>query len=358
MHEHKDAPSALIHGQLSPVPDSERCLDTKQLQDLEQSFRRWAKSCKRPDHRNSRNRILLIFLIIRYTGARLNEVLSLNLIKDFDRDTNTIRFRKMPSREDSVSREVQIPETISVDIQLMTIDLELRWPGNSMFQIDPAHVRRKFYEQAVAVGIQSSLGTPDTIRKSRAVELMRSNMPLQVVQKILGHSTPNLAASYVEFSDAEISQVAKYFADRENNRKTSARNAFFGKINKIDKGKIQAYVELISVGGNIVTAIITNGSLARIGLKPGMLITAEVKAPWIQLCKSKDAPHCSAENIFQGTVCQVTKNRVAAEIVVELPDGTELCAIISEKTRKQLNIQSKDLLWAFFDAFAVVLHVD
>ncbi len=358
MHNIKDVPSIPSHGRLSPVTDSENCLDTKQLQDLEQSFRRWAESSKRPTHRNSRDRILLIFLIIRYTGARLNEVLTLDLLKDFDRDNNTVRFCKKNSGKDSSARDVQIPEAISSDIQSITSDLDSRWPGDSMFRIDPAHVRRKFYEQATAIGILSSMGTPETIRKSRAVELIRSNMPLQVVQKIMGHSTPNLAASYVEFSDSEIGQVAKFFADRENNRKTSARNSFFGKINAIHKGAIQTLVEVVSVSGNNITSIITNGSLARIGLKPGMLITAEVKAPWIQLCKSDDAPNCTADNMFRGAVCHITKNRTTTEIVVRLPDDTELCAIITEKTRKAMNIQAQDILWAFFDAFAVVLHVD
>lgn len=358
MHDLKDTPPPPGHGRLLPVPGSESCLDTNQLHDLEQSFRLWAKSSKRPDHRNSRDRILLVFLIIRYTGARLNEVLSLDLLKDFDRVNNTIRFCKRQSGKDSVGREVQIPETISADIQAMTSGSELRWPDGSMFRIDPAHVRRKFYEQAEAIGIQSCLGTPETIRKSRAVELMRSNMPLQVVQKILGHSTPNLAASYVEFSDTEICQVAKYFADRENNRKTSARNSFFGKIKSIDKGEIQTLVEVVSVSGNSITSIITNGSLARLGLKPGMLITAEVKAPWIQLCKSRNAPNCSVENMFQGTVSRITQNHTTAEIVVQLLDGTELCAIITEKTRRQMDIHDQDILWVFFDAFAVVLHID
>jgi molybdate transport system regulatory protein len=288
----------------------------------------------------------------------LNEVLTLDLLKDFDRDTNTVRFCKRHSGKDGNIREVQIPETISADIQAMTSDLESRWPGGSVFRIDPAHVRRKFYEQAAAIGIQNSMGTPETIRKSRAVELMRSNMPLQVVQKIMGHSTPNLAASYVEFSDSEIDQVAKYFADRESHRKTSARNSFYGKINAIHKGAIQTLVEVVSVSGNSITSIITNGSLARIGLKPGMLITAEVKAPWIQLCKNKSTPNCSVDNMFQGTVCRITKNHTTAEIVVRLPDGTELCAIITEKTRKQMDIHNQDILWAFFDAFSVVLHVD
>jgi molybdate transport system regulatory protein len=284
-------------------------------------------------------------------------VLSLNLLKDFDRDSNTICFCKRHDGKESNGRKVQVPEAISADIQSMTSDSESKWPGGSVFRIDPAHVRRKFYEQAVAIGIQSSLGSPETIRKSRAVELIRSNMPLQVVQKILGHSTPNLAASYVEFSDTEISQVAKYFADRENNRRTSARNSFFGKINTIHKGGVQTLVEVVSMSGNRITSIITNGSLARLGLKSGILITAEVKAPWIQLCKNESAPSCSADNIFQGTVYQITKNRATAEIVVRLPDGTELCAIITEKTRKQMGIKNQDTLWAFFDAFAVVLHV-
>jgi molybdate transport system regulatory protein len=358
MPDTKDTPSPLSHGRLLPVPDSERCLDTNQLYDLEQSFRRWAESAKRPDHRNSRDRILLIFLLIRYTGARLNEVLSLDPANDFDLAKNIVRFGKRQSGKESSSRAVQIPGAISADIQVMTTDWELRWPGGSMFRIDPAHVRRKFYEQAVSIGILRGLGTPETIRKSRAVELMRSNMPLQVVQKILGHSTPNLAASYAEFSDTEISQVAKYFADRENHHKTSARNTFFGKINTIRKGDIQTIVEVVSVSGNIITSIITSDSLARIGLQPGMLITAEVKAPWIQLCKDRKAPNCSAENIFQGTVCRIGKNRTTAEVVVQLPDGTELCAIITEKSRKQMDIHDQDILWVFFDAFAVVLRVD
>ena len=358
MQETKDIPIQPGQARLIPITDSDRSLDTKQLHDLEQAFRRWAASGRRPDHVHSRERILLIFLIIRYTGARLNEVLSLDPSRDFDLGNQIIRFGKRHGSKDSAGREVQIPEAIAADIQVMTVDAEAKWPADSMFRIDPAHVRRKFYEQAAAIGIPSSLGTPETIRKSRAVELMQSNMPLPVIQKILGHSTPNLAASYVEFSDTEISRVAKFFADRENRRKTSARNSFFGKIGAIRSGKIQTVVEVISVDGNTITSIITSDSVTRLGLKPGMLITAEVKAPWIQLCKDLNAPDCSADNLFQGTVSRITKSHTTAEVVVRLSDGTELCAIITEKSRRQMDIRSNDKLWAFFDAFTVVLHVD
>ena len=358
MPDIKDDPSPQGHGQLVPTPNSERCLDTTQLYNLEQSFRCWCKSSKRPDHRISRDRILLIFLLIRYTGARLNEVLNLDFAKDFDSDRNTVRFCKRHASQELNSREVQIPKTISAEIQTIASDSAKRWPGGSMFRIDPAHVRRKFYQQSAMIGVPSRLGTPESIRKSRAVELMRNNMPLQVVQKILGHSNPSLAASYVEFSDTEISHVANYFADRENRRKTSARNSFFGKISTIHRGSIQTMVEVVSVSGNVIISVITSHSLSRLGLKPGMLITAEVKAPSIQLCIDQDAPNCSAENMFQGKVCRIAKNSTTAEVVVQLPDGTELCAVITEKIRKQMDIHNQAILWVFFGAFAVVLHVN
>lgn len=358
MHDTTSTFSPASHGRLIPVPDAERCLTTDQLHDLEQVFRRWVDSSKRPDHRNARLRILLIFLIIRYTGARLNEVLGLDINKDFNFETNTFRLGKRHNSKDFNSRDVQIPEMISQDVHEITIDSETRWPDCSVFKIDPAHIRRKFYEQALKIGVPSALGAPESIRKSRAVELMQSNMPLQVVQKILGHSTPNLAASYVEFSDTELNHVARYFAERENHRKTSARNAFFGKIITIKKGGIQTIIEVVTASGNIITSIITSNSLARLGITTGMLITMEVKAPSIGLCKDQDAPNCSAENMFQGTVYRITKNNTTAEIVVQLPDGTELCAIITEKSRQQMDIHSQDKIWAFFDAFAVVLHVN
>ena len=88
-------------------------------------------------------------------------------------------------------------------------------------------------------------------------------MPLPVVQRMLGHSTLNVTASYVDFSDDDMRQVAKYFIEKESRRKTSARNSFFGKISSIRKGDIQAKVEMITIGGDKVTTVITNDSLSK-----------------------------------------------------------------------------------------------
>lgn len=345
-------------GRLFPTPDAGRSLNTDQLDELEKSFRAWAASSANTSYRFSRLRIVLIFLLIRYTGARLNEVLSLDPAGDIDCATATIRFRKKTAGRSATIREVRIPAAIAEDIRQIITDPHYHQSGSALFQIDPAHVRRKFYDQAAMIGLPHNLGAPESIRKSRAVELLQSNVPLPVVQQILGHSTPNLAASYVEFSEAELQQAARYFTERENLRRTSARNSFYGKIAAIRQGDVQALIEIVATSGITVTAIITSDSLTRIGLQIGMLVRAEVKAPWVQLSKEEAAPHCSAENVFAGTVSRMVTGRISTEVVIELLDGTELCAIITEQSRRKMKIKSGDQLWAFFDAFAVIIHAD
>jgi molybdate transport system regulatory protein len=345
------------HARILSDPDSARCLDPVQLEKLEKSFRAWAGQSHRPDLELSRKRILLIFLIIRYTGARLSEVLNLDPIRDMDYDAHSISFRKEDAHGPAC-REVQIPEKISGFIREAMEDPPTGSIPAGFFRVDPAHVRRKFYARAQSCGLPRELGAPEAIRRSRAVELMQNDMPLPVVQKILGHSTPNLAASYVKFSDEEIRQVARHFADREDRRKTSARNAFFGKIVKIRKGDVQAMVEVASVGGQTISAVITNQSLTALGLKPGTLVVAEVKAPWVLLYTGDKEPGSTAENRFRGTVSRIVRGKTTAEVVVGIAEGMEVCSVITEGSRQALGIQENDTLWVAFNAFAVVLHLD
>ena len=338
--------------------DDNRGLDTVQLSRLEEAFRRWAQDAVRRDVRLSRQRILLIFLLIRYTGARLNEVLALHPYRDIDSKRHTVVFRggaDKPARH----REVPIPETLSREIEVILAAYPAyRKYLSHLLAVDPAHVRRKFYERAAACGFAKELGGPDAIRKSRAVELMRNNLPLPVVQRILGHSSPNLTASFVSFSDDDMQQVTRFFLERESRRQTSARNTFFGKISAIEPGDIQAKVEMVTLGGDRLTTLITTDSLARLGLKPGMLTTAEVKAPMVVLEQAPAAPRCSADNKFQGRIEGIIRGAVTTEYVVKIADGTRLCSLVTRESSDRLGLRENDLVWAMFTSFAVVLHLD
>jgi molybdate transport system regulatory protein len=359
-------PKSMNHGRIVSTPDGDQCLDSAQLNRLEQSFREWANGSPREDVRLSRRRILIVFLLIRYTGAKLNEVLAINPFEDIHADRQSVFFRSAVPESKTAQktgpapgpREVQISEALSREIQTALADPAFRNSLQNLFGIDPGFVRRKFYERAQVCGFQKRLGGPEMIRKARAVELMQANMPLPAVQMMLGHSTLNRTSSYVSFSTDEIQQVTRFFMERESSRKTSARNSFFGKIREIRRGDIQALVKLTTIGGHSVTTVITNHSLDLLGLKPGRLVTAEVKAPWVSLQKGLEEPACSAENRFNGVVTRITGGSVNTEYAVRISDGTELSAVISTESSQRLAVDTGDPVWVMFNCFAVVLRVD
>jgi molybdate transport system regulatory protein len=346
------------HGRIVAGPECSRCLDTAQLNRLEQSFRDWARDSIRSDVRLSRQRILLIFLLIRYTGARLNEVLALNPFQDIDLDRQIVIFGRSEAGIDRPVREVHLLEMLVQEIRRALEGGAFKEVLERLFQVDFGHIRRKFYERAQACGFAKELGGPDALRRSRAVELLKNNMPLPVVQRILGHSTPNLTAAFVAFSDTDIQKVTRFFLEKESGRKTSARNTFFGKISSILKGDIQAKVEMVTLGGDRVTTVITDDSLVRLGLNVGTLITAEVKAPWVIIQKGEAEPECSAENKFRGTITRINKGRVTTEYVVQIADGTELCSLVTTDISRRLDLKENDPIWATFSSFAVILHLD
>jgi len=59
--------------------------------------------------------------------------------------------------------------------------------------------------------------------------------------------------------------------------KISARNRLKGKILEVKKGQTTAHVR-IDVNGAVVTASITNEAVDELGLKPGLVAYAVVKA--------------------------------------------------------------------------------
>ncbi len=333
-------------------------LDSAGLAKLEQAFRSWTRSTKRMDTRASRIRIWLIFLIIRYTGARLNEVLALDIAKDIDVERRIIRLGAQKAPEDVSKREIQVAAEVMEEIDSLIRDGQLSASGNYCLRIDEGHLRRKFYERSSEAGLPRRLASPNSIRKARAIELMQHDVPLPVVQRILGHAGASATASIAAFSEEEIQIAAKHFIEKENKRKTSARNTFFGKIKFVKAGDIQSIVELLTLGGDIITTVVTNNSVERLELRPGAFVVAEVKAPWVIVQKSDSDLSCTAENIFSGSIAGIIQGKLTSEFTVRIHDGTELCSVVTEKSRVKLDLKVSDKVWVMFSSFAVVLRRD
>ena len=361
------------HGRIVPTPSTPptpadgQQLDSLQLSRLEQSFREWAVESYREDVRKSRSRILLIFLLIRYTGGKLSEVLSLRPVTDIDTLSRTITFRAASTCGNSFDgnlnsgpqlREVQISENLAAELTSLIKNIETGSNSGCLFAVDPAFVRRKFYERALACGFSAKQGGPEMIRKARGVELMRENMPLPAVQRMLGHSNPSLTSSYVSFSEENLRRVTRWFMDREAKRKTSARNTFFGKVNTLIKSDIQTLVELVMPDGATVSTIVTNTSVERLGLKRGHMITAEVKATWLTLECCDRIGNSSAENQWEGVICKVTEGKINTECAVRVGEGMELCAVLSSTGFNKLGLHEGDPVRVLFSCYAVTLHAD
>lgn len=335
------------------VPDDVKFLDTLELTRLSEAFSAWTDRAGRPDVAVSRNRVRLIFLLLRHTGARLGEVLALNDRQDVNLDNLSV----MLGGGDGQGREVQIPAELGDALAAVFEDPAYASLRGMLFRLDQGHVRRKFYERAEECGFTKELVNPSTIRRSRAVELLRDDVPLPVVQRILGHSTADLTAAFLHLPEDQRRKVERQVLTRET-RRTSARNAFFGRVAQVQKGDIQSRVVVESLGGHAVSSVITNESLKNLGVTEGSFVTAEIKAPWVVLETSDEMPRATATNRFLGEVELVRLGELTSEVIVALSDGTRLCALVTTKSARELELAAGQKVWAMFNAFAVVLHVE
>jgi len=335
------------------VPDDVKFLDTLELTRLSEAFSAWTERASRPDVGVSRNRVRLIYLMLRHTGARLGGVLALNDRADINLDSLSVTL----GGGEGEGREVQIPAELGESLAAVFDDPAYASLRGSLFHLDQGHVRRKFYERAEECGFTKELVNPSTIRRSRAVELLRHDVPLPVVQRILGHSTADLTAAFLHLPEEQRRKVERQVLTRET-RRTSARNAFFGRVAQVQKGDIQSLVVVESLGGHAVSSIITNESLKNLGINEGSFVTAEIKAPWVVLETCDEMPRATANNRFLGEVELIRIGELTSEVIVTLSDSTRLCALITTQSARELNVAEGQTVWAMFNAFAVVLHVE
>jgi molybdate transport system regulatory protein len=94
--------------------------------------------------RDARRRILLIFLIIRYTGAKLNEVLNLDPSRDFDFEKGLIILNRQKGESSRPQRKVQVSAKLGHEIRILITDLLSKNNTRETFHVDPGFVRGSF----------------------------------------------------------------------------------------------------------------------------------------------------------------------------------------------------------------------
>lgn len=138
---------------------------------------------------------------------------------------------------------------------------------------------------------------------------------------------------------------------------TSARNQFSGTITAIQTGAVNDEVEITLAGGQQIVAVVTRSSTASLGLTVGSEAFALVKASWIILVTDSAGIRLSARNQLAGTISKVTTGAVNAEVVVQLADGNEVVAIVTNDSVSTLGLAVGQRASAVFKASSVIVGV-
>jgi molybdate transport system regulatory protein len=139
--------------------------------------------------------------------------------------------------------------------------------------------------------------------------------------------------------------------------KISARNVLGGTVQNVTKGAINSEIAITLQGGEKVTAIITNDSADRLGLKNGGPAFAVIKASDVMIGKDVDGAKLSARNVLAGELANVLEGAVNNEAEIKLPGGTVVVASITKAGVNALNLRPGDKVSAIIKASHVLIGV-
>jgi molybdate transport system regulatory protein len=144
---------------------------------------------------------------------------------------------------------------------------------------------------------------------------------------------------------------------RKISLKTSARNQLFGVVESIKTDALNATVVLGLRGKDRLTSQITVDGLDSLGIRKGEEAYALIKANWISLMPIRDRKKSEFENGLSGKIVSLKKGKTNAEVITQLGGGSNLVAMVSLQTAKDLKLEEgKDFVFAF-KASNVILGV-
>jgi len=178
-------------------------LTEAQLNSLTAQFQAWFD--KAPERwRGARARHWAVFLVLRFSGARLGEILRINDSQDINWREGEIRIPTLKRRQKAF-RTVFLPQNVLTELSRILAERpELR---GRLFSVHERVFRRIFAEQARAAGLPKELSHPHVLRHSRAIEMIRAGVPLTLIQQLLGHAALTTTAVYLQVFQGEARQI-------------------------------------------------------------------------------------------------------------------------------------------------------
>jgi len=179
-------------------------LSPDQLDRLTDAFLDYYEENER--YRKVRGRLWIVYLFLRYTGARLNEILRVNESTDIDFRNNEIKVVTLKQRRHSFRIVPIHTKTIS---ELMLYLSQYPDMKGKIFALTGRAFQLAFKTVCQRAKIPLELAHPHILRHTRAIELLRSGVPVTIVQDLLGHSSLNTTAIYLRMSSQEAKMILK-----------------------------------------------------------------------------------------------------------------------------------------------------
>jgi len=142
-------------------------------------------------------------LILAFTGARISEVLALTASR-IDAGDEAIIFETLKQREKNIFRAVPVPRTMIPLLTMYGVGKEGRlwsWGRTTGWKVVKAVMRK--------AGIAESLCKPKALRHAFAIEAGQKSIPLNIVQRWLGHAHIETTAIYASAIGDEERNLAR-----------------------------------------------------------------------------------------------------------------------------------------------------
>jgi len=139
--------------------------------------------------------------------------------------------------------------------------------------------------------------------------------------------------------------------------KISTRNQLKGTVTSIKEGAINSEVTLSISNKDEIVSVITNASVANLGLKAGKEAIALIKASNVII--GIDIKHISARNVLKGTVTSIVEGAINDEVTIGLlGGGSSITAIITKESVKSLGLVKGTEATAIIKASEVILATE
>ena len=330
-------------------------LNRQQLESLTLCWEQWEAEATTRTQKILRARLHLIFLLMRYGGLRLGEVLALVPRASIDTITGMLRV------SGSNAREILLPVSAMRNIRRILGLPQAAEPD--FLQFDQSFLRKKFYAVGSIMGLSSASVGPRAIRYSRGLELLELHVPMPLVLKFLGQQDADQLLAFLNFSDGAARKLLTNQAQGKDSAGPACHgeaddgtNLFWGIVTSIYTGMRKVYVEITTFSDFRLAAACTPEEAALLEVHENQVLSVRVDPERIVLSPEKAS--MSLANCVKGVVESLHSDMVETFVCVGLPDGTTLRATVDTCTLDNMHLRDGKKVYAHFASSAVRLVAD